>query len=169
MPETFAAVLEPGRFAKALRESVNAALEEMFFATDLAPCDVALHAPGAEITAGIAFSGLPSGRLLLRISMAGARTMAADFLGEDASSIGASEAASVFAELANIVCGGVLTRTEPDCVFRLSSPRVSPAEETNGEPTATSGNTILARYAVLLDEGPLFAQLEGDSVRMASE
>ena len=84
---------------------------------------------GPGLMARVDFVGAPSGWLTLRAGLASARSLAADFLGEDEESVGDQQTTDVFAELANIVCGSVLTRTENFSTFHLSSPRVFPPQE----------------------------------------
>ena len=156
------------RFVRALAESLDSALEEMFFVYDLAPCkpDVAPHGAlgfvGAPIMARVDFKGAPSGAMTLRTGADSARALAANFLGEEESSLDAHQVEAVFAELANMVCGGVLTRTEPDCTFRLSSPSVDAA------PSAVQTDIMGvpgAGYAVMLDSGPMLAELSIEEAR----
>jgi CheY-specific phosphatase CheX len=148
-----------GGFEAALRESVAEALEEMFFVSDLEECDPNVHATGPELTVRVDFAGSPSGTLTLRAGLASARLLAADFLGEDEDSIEDREATEVFSELANIVCGAVLTRTESACTFDLSPPRVVSREEC----ADADGDA----YAVALTDGPLtvFLKTEGSECR----
>ncbi|HEX3875748.1 MAG TPA: chemotaxis protein CheX [Bryobacteraceae bacterium] len=142
------------RFDSALRQSVLTALEEMFFVCDLEECDYNAHAPGTEVIMRVDFTGAPSGWLTLRAGLESIRTLAADFLGEDESSLGDPEAVEVFAELANIICGAVLTRAGSDRIFRLSSPQVVNSE---GDSQAD------AAYAVALTTGPLAVRLQTET------
>jgi CheY-specific phosphatase CheX len=146
-------------FDAALRDSLAEALEEMFFVSDLEECDPGMRAAGPELTVRVDFAGAPSGTLMLRAGLASARSLAADFLGEDEDSIEDREATDVFAELANIVCGAILTRTESACTFDLSSPRVVSREE-----YADADGEV---YAVALADGPLtvFLKTEGSECR----
>ncbi len=146
-----------GGFNAALREAVAQALEEMFFVTDLEECDPGGYSQEPMLRARVDFTGAPSGWLTLRASFTLARSLAADFLGEDEDAIGNSQVTEVFAELANIVCGAVLTRTESACTFRLSSPHVfSPGESSNSiEGSSAQSAGQQAEYAVALSDGSL--------------
>lgn len=144
-------------FEAALRDAVAETLEEMFFVTDLEECDPRACPPESALLARVDFTGEPSGQLTLRASFDLARSLAADFLGEDEEAIGHSQVTDVFAELANIVCGAVLTRTESACTFRLSSPNVFSPEESSTaveDPSAESAG-YRAEYAVALSDEPL--------------
>jgi CheY-specific phosphatase CheX len=135
-------------YAAALRQSVAGALEEMFFVGDLGEGPAGAQPAPPEIAARVDFVGAPSGWLTLRTSLACARCLAADFLGEDERSLSAEQTSDVFTELANIVCGAVLTRTESSLTFHISSPRLISADSL-GEPS--SG----CEYVAELPAGPL--------------
>lgn len=114
-------------FARALAESLGFALEEMFFVSEFPPCDAGAELRGARITARVDFVGARSGSPALRTGSDSPRALAANFLAEGESSLEAQQVEAVLAELANMVCCGVLTRTAPHCILRLSSPQVSAA------------------------------------------
>lgn len=115
-------------FAPALREALQEALERMFFVRDLGEAAPGGEA-GPEVAVRVDFEGSPSGYLTLRAGLAPARSLAADFLGENEEAMSDAQTREVLAELANIVCGAVLTRTESATIFRLSSPRAIPASD----------------------------------------
>ncbi|MGA7237351.1 MAG: chemotaxis protein CheX [Bryobacteraceae bacterium] len=146
-----------GGFNAALREAVAATLEEMFFVTDLEECDPSGYTEEPMLRASVDFAGEPSGRLTLCASLSLARSLAADFLAEDEDAVGASQVTDVFAELANIVCGAVLTRTESACTFRLSSPHVFSSGESTAsvEDFSAESSGHQAEYAVALSDGRL--------------
>jgi CheY-specific phosphatase CheX len=139
--------MSDGKFDAALRDSVTEALEDMFFVHDLGEGG-GMPGSGPELMARVDFTGAPSGWLTLRAGMQSARSLAADFLGEDVEALADEQASEVFAELANIVCGAVLTRTESSSVFKLAPPRLLSPEE--GMP-AEGGS----KYVVTLANGPL--------------
>src|SRR4051794_19976835 len=81
--------------------------------------------PVAEAMAvEIPFDGDPPGRFQMRLTPDAARCFAADFLGEDAGSVSKNQSADVALELANMICGAVLSRLESSAFFRLDSPRI---------------------------------------------
>jgi CheY-specific phosphatase CheX len=113
-------------FESALRESTVEVLERMFFI-----CDEGAPAPEndnakPEIGVRLDFEGSPPGWLALRIGKRAARSIAADFLGEDEEALTDRQAEEMACELANMICGSVLSHTESDATFRLSSPLVMP-------------------------------------------
>ena len=79
MPET--------QFQSALRDSVQEVLEKMFFVEPVEEPPGEADSPDGELAVRLAFEGLPSGALTLRVTTTAARQIAADFLGEDASDL----------------------------------------------------------------------------------
>jgi CheY-specific phosphatase CheX len=152
-------------FEAALRASVAEALEQMFFVTDLEECDPGAGPQAPGLLARVDFTGAPSGQLMLRASLSSARSLAADFLGKEDDAIGNSQAADVLAELANIVCGAVLTRAEGVCTFCLSSPRVLSLEENSSHvefPVAGAAGQQ-CEYVVDLPNGPIAIVLKTEA------
>ena len=115
------------------REAAQEALETMFF-TDAVPvaCE---HGPAeALVAARVCFSGQPAGEMSLVLTRDLARALAAGFLGVDAHQLGAEEESQVACELANILCGAVLSRVHPDSGVALSAPEsVIPRFPDDGE------------------------------------
>lgn len=109
-----------------LAECTEAVLEQMFFVRAF---NGSPHSPPQELAVQVAFSGQPSGCLVLRIGAAAARSIAADFLGEEECVLSLRQVTEVICELANIICGSVLSRVESDTTFRLENPRVIGPEE----------------------------------------
>jgi len=107
---------------QALSESLDDVLEKMFFVRSLAePQD-----QGGEpaVTAHLSFEGDPPGWLTLRVATAAARSVAADFLGEEESELSEQQIGEVVCELANMICGSVLSRVESNKTFRLGTPQL---------------------------------------------
>jgi CheY-specific phosphatase CheX len=139
-------------FRQALRDSVDEVLEKMFFAQTLGePSDVdeAGDSLANAVAVELRFEGEPSGSLCLRLTADAAREIAADFLGMEGAEISAGQISEVVRELANMICGSVLSRVESAATFRLGVPRIVTA----GEECAESlWNT---RYRVQLSHGRL--------------
>ena len=121
MPET---VIE-----QALSRATGDVLEKMFFAELLGESAAPQNSDPA-IAVRMPFDGECRGILTLRISMAAARTLAADFLGVD-SDEGPDEGQvyEVVRELANMICGDALSALEKS-PLRLSAPEIVPADLT---------------------------------------
>jgi CheY-specific phosphatase CheX len=110
----------------ALQESVREVLEKMFFVDLLQSCPC--EPLRAGITAELSFEGDPPGSFRLALDLAAASTVAADFLGEDPAELSSEQMADVVCELANMICGSLLSRIESTAAFRLSKPSVISAE-----------------------------------------
>ena len=140
---------------QALRAAVDEVLEKMFFAETLGECHAcdAQCAAGEKLGVSLTFAGKPSGFLLLHMSAMAARQIAADFLGADEPSVSAQQTSEVVCEMANMICGSVLSRVESATTFQLGAPHVVAA---SAEAMANSSGT---RYCVQLTNGRLAVHL----------
>ena len=140
----------------ALKDSVDEVLEKMFFAETLGEIEdrnVAGDFPDDEIGVRLSFEGEPPGAMCLRLTSAAARQIAADFLGLEADEISPVQVSEVVRELANMVCGSVLSRVENAAVFRLGTPQMAaPAEPPAKMPSMTG-------YFVQLSNGRLAVRI----------
>jgi CheY-specific phosphatase CheX len=137
---------------RALQDSVNEVLEKMFFVQALGESpDSKPEGPelAAEIAARLTFQGEPPGSLTLRLTSAAARLIAADFLGCDAEAVSDTQMAEVVCELANMICGSLLSRAESTTTFHLAAPQIVP---TTASPDRDSDTSL---YAVTLSRGTL--------------
>ena len=136
---------------EALSSAVAGVLESMFFLEALPeaaePC-----AEDESVTVGVTFEGDPPGCFHMRIARRAAGTIAADFLGLDADSLTPQQSTDVTLELANMICGAVLSRIESSAIFRLGAPQIEsgaggplpPAEETRYTVETGSGTLTVA-------------------------
>jgi CheY-specific phosphatase CheX len=136
----------------ALRESVEEVLEKMFFAESGDPGPIA-RTPEELVAAQVDFEGSPSGCLRLRIGLQAARQMAGDFLGVEPSELADGAAVEVVGELANMICGSVLSRMESETIFRLAKPLavsengvVDDWNETTSYTVALPGGLLSVRF-----------------------
>jgi hypothetical protein len=84
-------------------------------------------AGGAAMDAHLHFAGGRCGEFRIAIVPAAARTVACNFLGaEDESEIRDEQVGEVVCELANMICGSVLSRLNGDLAFDLSHPELLP-------------------------------------------
>ena len=137
---------------KIVRESVNEVLETMFFVGGFAePSDAPVE---NRLAVHLDFEGEPSGALTLRIAASAARSITADFLGEDESTLSSQQIGEVVCEMANMICGSVLSRLEKNSSFRLHSPEMldGRAAESTVQRTAKGGLEFHA--------GPLLVELK---------
>lgn len=122
-----------------LRQSVEEVLEKMFFIRSLGE-PAGEHRPaGNGLMAQVTFDGEPSGSLSLRVTRDAARSISADFLGSDEGELTQQQVGEVVCELANMICGSVLSRVESTATFRLASPQFAEAEDGVGDAGEPAG------------------------------
>jgi len=132
-----------------LSDAVAEVLETMFFVTsEGAPPAEALGEP--EILAELRFEGEPSGSFSIRITRSVAQSVAADFLGAEVPDVSEQQVLDVVREMANMICGSVLSRVESEATFRLSTPQVS-----EGEPESRRALSASAELAVEVRGGAM--------------
>ena len=101
-------------------------LERMFFLSAM-PVEEAPADAGATLVR-LAFEGDPPGRLFLLMSDQAAASITANFHGKEPSAVNGQQIAEVGVELANMICGAVLSRVESTATFHLRTPEVLPGE-----------------------------------------
>ncbi len=139
-------------FDRLISEAVDTVLETMFFSAPLGP---AQPETGAEVfEARLGFRGRPSGTLSVRLSRASARLLAAGFLGEDEDRLTDAQPGQAVCELANMVCGWLVSKLEREQSFELASPALVPA---GGEDSVS--NSPAARQSFELEDGILTVTL----------
>jgi len=145
---------------QALHDAVHDVLEKMFFIEPddhLSPTGYPAAEGENTIAAKLKFEGPSSGCLTLLLSEAGARPMAADFLGLDIEELPAERIEEVVCELANMVCGSVLSRIDSHAIFRLASPRVLRGDPWRFLPEANRDREV---YSVGIGSGALTVIVE---------
>jgi CheY-specific phosphatase CheX len=103
-------------------EAVSSVLETMFFTAPLGLAEE--ESGGACLGARVAFRGSPSGEVRLCLSEASAQLLAAGFLGEDEQSLSPEQTGLVVCELANMLCGSLLSQLESQKHFDLAAPEL---------------------------------------------
>jgi CheY-specific phosphatase CheX len=141
-------------FEQLVSETVNGVLETMFFSSPLGPAEP--ESGAAVLAARLAFHGNPSGTLEVCLSEASARLLAAGFLGEDDETLTDSQPGEVVCELANMLCGSLVSKLETDESFDLTSPELVPA---GGEPATDSEAPPIARQSFEVENGILTVTL----------
>ena len=112
-------------YGQLLAGTVDEVLETMFFCFPLGPAE---KETGPDVfRALLPFRGQPSGTLEVCLSEASARMLAAGFLGEDEEALTDAQPGEVVCELANMLCGSLVSRLESDRHFDLGSPVLLPA------------------------------------------
>lgn len=114
--------------ATVLRQCTAAMLEvldAMFFEVPLGIPEMRDEAPEPGLTVRASFSGGMGGSLHVACETWTARRLAASFLGrEDETTIQAEEVQLVVCELANMVCGNMLSKIEPRGRFQIATPEI---------------------------------------------
>ena len=142
-----------------LTAAAEEVLETMFFASiEESSADGATHAStdrigtdriGTDrIGAAVSFHGTCEGHLAVSLDRDAAQCLAASFFGDwgDGDCGDTGECASVMAELANMVCGSMLSRLKKKAIFCLDTPEAVPVEaEVRGwiETDLVLGNGLL--------------------------
>jgi CheY-specific phosphatase CheX len=109
-----------------LLTSATDVLESMYFTSVMGLSEVPFT--GAGLTARLEFKGELSGSFVLRMNLETARLLAANFFGEEEESdVTETAIADMVGEMANMICGSVLSRMETESHFKLSHPLVEDA------------------------------------------
>jgi hypothetical protein len=135
---------------------VGDVLESMFFLDTLGEA----AEPPAEadtVTVHLSFEGDPPGCFEMRLARPAANAIAADFLGEDAESLTSRQSTDVTLELANMICGAVLSRIESSAAFRLGAPHV--VAGIAGDGLREKWPEMATRYTVETGSGTLTAAI----------
>ncbi len=104
-------------------------LATMFFEEAVpAPCDHAWIADA--ISAHIDFDGSHCGQFLLSVSPGTSRSIASGFLGLEPEEMTDSQPSDVILELANILCGTLMSTLWPESSLSLGSPELVSSEHT---------------------------------------
>lgn len=109
--------------ACALECAMKDVLERMFF-LDAVNASAGARHPGPTLDARLRFQGAPSGLLFLSVPLDAARVIACDFLGLEPGGLSDAQLGEVVCEMANMICGSVLSRVEGSAGFRLQSPEI---------------------------------------------
>jgi len=136
-----------------LSDSAAEVLESMFFTTLMEDSETGENPPGRRISARLSFHGNAPGCFGVRIPLETARKMTASFLGLEEDAVTESQIGEVVCELANMLCGSVLSRLEKETRFELSQPEIEP-------PEALCPADATAYRALRLEEGSLALWLQ---------
>jgi CheY-specific phosphatase CheX len=122
--------METNEIQSVLAAAVEEVLETMCFTAVLASSEGAAPAEdGARaVTAQLSFQGSPSGAFRVSVPSNLARVVAASFLGWEELEVSDSQAGEMVCELANMVCGAVLSRLESGSAFHLFHPELTDRE-----------------------------------------
>lgn len=117
-----------GEWDEMLAAAAGEVLETMFFTGICGPAEAGAPEAEPRLAAHLSFAGTPGGALTVSLSQPAARSLAANFLAVEADEpLPDSQLGSVVCELANMICGSLLSRVKTEEHFRLSSPELVPA------------------------------------------
>jgi CheY-specific phosphatase CheX len=110
-----------------ITEAVEQVLETMCFSAVLGPCDTAQAQPCLDRSAAVEYSGAVSGSVLIGCDEAGARSLTANFLGEEV--VEDEQISEFVGELSNMICGAVVSMLGGTGHYTLGTPRLVPPSE----------------------------------------
>jgi CheY-specific phosphatase CheX len=96
----------------------------MFFLDALTDSEEAAIPTSRDLSVQLTFDGDPPGSFRMHLARTAADSIAANFLGEDPENLSSQQRQDVARELANMICGAVLSRIESRVSFRLSAPEI---------------------------------------------
>jgi hypothetical protein len=105
---------------------VNEVLETMFFSAVFGP---GTETEGPRMTACVSFSGSHSGALEVSALEGTVTALACSFLGVMEDELPKGQAPAMLGEMANVLCGALLGRVEPEGRFRIAPPEVGTSQE----------------------------------------
>jgi len=112
-------------FTAALGQVAGKVLETMFFTEAVvAPCEHSWFSSAVNVQVG--FDGSHCGAMRMAVSEEAVAPLASSFLGLDSEEARESEKSQVILELANIVCGAVLSSLWPESKLLLDAPQLAP-------------------------------------------
>ncbi|HSW51041.1 MAG TPA: SIS domain-containing protein, partial [Bryobacteraceae bacterium] len=109
-----------------LADSAAEVLETMFFTSTTGDGEPPTAVGEPNIRARLSFRGEPPGRFGVCASVETGRRIAASFLGTEEEEVTEAQIGEVVSELANMLCGSVLSRLEKETRFELSHPEIDP-------------------------------------------
>lgn len=118
---------EAPEFAASVVRVAAGVLETMFFEEAVAAaCDHAWLATAVSVH--LSFDGSHCGEFLLSVSPDTARSIASGFLGLDLEEMTETQPGEVMLELANILCGALISNLWPESSLSLGTPELVSAE-----------------------------------------
>jgi hypothetical protein len=127
MPDKFTQLEETGHaidFTAALSRVSSEVLETMFF-TEAMPAECEHGWFASAMTVQVAFDGSHSGEMWLAVGGEAVPALASAFLALDPEEAGEMERSQVMLELANILCGAVLSSLWRESRLQLDAPKLA--------------------------------------------
>lgn len=113
-----------------IHDAVEQVLETMCFSAVLGSCETAQAQPFLDRSAVVDYSGASEGSVLIGCDEAGVRGLAANFLGSKEAS--EEQVSGFLEELANMVCGAVVSALDGKGTYNLGTPHAIPPEALAG-------------------------------------
>jgi len=120
--------------AESLAAAASDVLETMFFSSVVGEAPVTATPPADAIAARLEFSGARPGAFAVRLTLGAARVIAASFLAEETDEPTPAQVQEVICELANMMCGSVLSRLDRGARFDLGPPAMVDAAAVTAPP-----------------------------------
>src|SRR5579864_9143636 len=124
--------------AESLLAAASDVLETMFFSSVVGEAPVSAEPFASAVGARLEFSGARAGAFAVRLTEDAARTVAANFLAEETAEPSPAHVQEVIGELANMMCGSVLSRLDRGAHFDLGTPVIVDAAALGADPEAVS-------------------------------
>lgn len=139
--------MEPTDFQSLMTSSADEVLNSMFFVGVESNGDGSAATGEEWMAARVAFRGPRSGAFGIGAPLTTARTLAANFLGQDEAETQDAQMEEVFCELSNMICGAFLSRLGDESSYDLSHP-------VRDDAASPAGKDVVWRW-LQLDEGQL--------------
>lgn len=139
-------------YGEILRSVCSEVLETMFF-SEAIPGDCEHSWLSSAVSVRVSFIGTHFGQMWLSVSGEAAASIASAFLALDPQEIANLEQGQVILELANILCGAVLSRLWPESGLQLDAPQLAGGE--SGVAGLESGVDNGLHCCLVLPEGHL--------------
>ncbi len=146
----------------AMKDSISNTLEMMFFlpldlSGDMSRSEIINNAKGDIINCKIEFNGPFSGYYQFFIANDLAKTVSADFLGNDKSEITKEQSTETVLEIINMVAGNTFSTYDNQSIFDLGMPKIITEIETEDNNPDSKEN--IAFTFVTLDNDPILFEL----------
>lgn len=118
--------MQPTDLDNILQTSTQEVLETMFFTSLPEEGESAgvLPAAAPPVSSSLSFRGTPSGVFQVDVALPAAQSLAVNFLGDEDQPVSDAKVGQVVCELANMLCGSVLSRIGSESSFDLSHPEL---------------------------------------------
>jgi CheY-specific phosphatase CheX len=115
-----------------LDEAVSQTLETMCFTGVVRPL-APEEGTDCTVRSRVSFDGDAAGVLHVQFSPEAALNAAANFLGQDPDELAEDQVEAVVFEIANMICGSMLSTFQPEGAFELSTPSADHAAPADGQ------------------------------------